>query len=68
MNEQLPTLRRAALLPERVTKKKPDDDYGDLGDKDDYGMVTGQIEPCITRGFSGESSIFCSWVARKFLY
>ena len=32
------------------------------------GMVAGQIKPCITRGFSGESSIFSRWVARQFLY
>ena len=32
------------------------------------GMVTGQIKPCITRGFSGESSIFSRWVARQLLY
>ena len=27
-----------------------------------------QIKPCITRGLSGESSIFSRWVARQFLY
>ena len=32
------------------------------------GMVTGQIKPCITSGFSGESSIFSRWVARQLLY
>ena len=32
------------------------------------GMATGQIKPCITRGLSGESSIFSRWVARQFLY
>ena len=32
------------------------------------GMVTGQVKTCITRGFSGESSIFSRWVARQLLY
>ena len=27
-----------------------------------------QIKPCITRGFSGESSIFSRWVARQLLH
>ena len=32
------------------------------------GMATDQIKPCITRGLSGERSIFSRWVARQFLY